>query len=491
MTIRPSLFRAALPSLGLALLLGGCVVGPDYKGAPTVAPRAAAAGVFHRAGEASTAAPAARWWTALNDGQLNRLVETALVASPDVDVAQARLRQSRAGLQGALANRLPTSSANALYLRSRGTTNFLGAGAVPTNTTGAAPIQSNGPLNLYNVGFDATWELDFFGGTRRALESAGAQVEAYQADLEGAQVSLAAEVAQAYVSLRDYQQRLALSRRDAEVEARMVRLAQEREAGGTASALDVERLNNQLQSTRAALVPVQAQITEQLDRLAVLTGQEPGALDGELSSAAAVPLPPATVEVGDPAALLRRRPDIRAAERRLAQQNAVIGQRTADLFPKITLFGNIGFGSTDLGGLITGDSFSYLAAPVLRWSPFDFGRTRARITQAEAARDEALATYRRTVLIALGDAETALSRYAHQRDSVVGLARVAASADRVAAFTELRVRGGTATTLDVLDAERRRLDAQNGLAQAEAQLTQDYIALQKSLGLGWLSPNPA
>ena len=165
-------------------------------------------------------------------------------------------------------------------------------------------------------------------------------------------MSLEAEVAQAYVSLRELQQRLANARSTAELEAQMLALAKVRRAGGTASDLDVEQLQNQLETTRANLIPLQAQITEQLDRLAVLTGREPGALDAELSAPAPVPAPPASVAVGDPAALLRRRPDIRAAERRLAQQNALIGQRTADLFPKVQLLGSIGFASTDLGQLL-------------------------------------------------------------------------------------------------------------------------------------------
>jgi outer membrane protein TolC len=191
------------------------------------------------------------------------------------------------------------------------------------------------------------------------------------------------------------------------------------------------------------------------------------------------------VVVGDPAALLRRRPDVRAAERRLARQTAVIGQRTADLFPKVTLLGDIGFTSASLSQLLTSGSFTSVAAPILQWSPLDFGRNQARIGQARAARDEALANYRKAVLSALEDAESGLDRYGRQRAAVVSLARVKASADRVAALTDLKMRGGTASTLDILDAEQRRVQADNGLEEAQALLTQDYVALQKSLGLGW------
>jgi NodT family efflux transporter outer membrane factor (OMF) lipoprotein len=470
----------------LAVLpLAACVVGPNYKGPPDVAAQSVAAKAFQRAGDATSETPGPRWWTALGDAELDRLIETALAASPDIEAATARLRQSRALLHQDRANGLPTSSASALALRAHGLTGVLAGGAAGSRgQTGAG----SSDLEIYSTGFDATWELDLFGGNRRAVESAKADAQAYQADLEGVRVSLAADVAQAYVTLRDYQARLALSHRDVEVEERMLKLTQARRVGGTASDLDVERLNNQLQSTRADAEPLEARITDQLDRLAVLTGREPGTLDAELAPGAAMPTPPATVAVGDPAALLRRRPDVRAAERRLAGRNAVIGQRAADLFPKVTLLGDVGFTSADLSRLLTSGSFTSVAAPILQWSPLDFGRTQARIGQARAGRDEALANYRKTVLGALEDAESALSRYGRQREAVVSLARVKASADRAASLTDLKVQGGTATSLDQLDAEHRRIQAEAGLEQATAQVTQDYVALQKSLGLGWTAP---
>jgi outer membrane protein TolC len=278
------------------------------------------------------------------------------------------------------------------------------------------------------------------------------------------------------------QHRVALSERSAAIEERQFQLMQARRAGGTASDLDLERLNSQLQSTRADIVPLKAQITEQLDRLAVLTGREPGALDTELATGDAVPLPPAVVNVGDPADLLRRRPDIRAAERHLAQQTATIGQNMAALFPKVELLGDVGYFGSSPSTL----AFNYVAAPILQWSPFDFGRTQAHIRAAKASRDEALANYRKAVLGALQDAETSLARYGRQRENVASLLRVQNSAEHVSALTEARVRGGTATTLDELDAERTRIQAENSVAQAQAQLTQDFVALQKSLGLGWM-----
>jgi NodT family efflux transporter outer membrane factor (OMF) lipoprotein len=471
---RPILFSI----VSVCLALSACVVGPNYKGPPIVAPMAAGAPGFHRAGAAIADAPATQWWTALNDVELDRLVDAALAASPYLEVARARIVQARAGLKGARADPLPTTGASAAYLRSKGLTTLIGGGRA---------IQAEGPstFQIYTAAFDATWEIDLFGGRARAIEGAKAQAEGADAALDGAEVSLEAEVAQAYVMLRQLQQRLALSRRNVEIESRMLDLARQRRAGGTASDIYVEQLNNQLQSAEADLTPLGAQITVQLDRLAILTGREPGALDAELGLASPVPPPPAVTAVGDPAAMLRRRPDIRQAERQLQQYNAVIGQRTADLFPKVNLLGTIGYTAPALSQLLNSSSQTYAAAPLLQWTPFDFGRTRAKIVQARGAYEEAVANYRATVLSALQDAEASLSRYGRQRDDVSDLLKVQASAERLATLEDLRQTGGTATTLDVLDVERRRVQAELAVLDASAQLTIDYVALQKSLGLGW------
>jgi outer membrane protein, multidrug efflux system len=475
-------------TLALAGGLAACTVGPNYRGPPKVTPEAVNAPAFHRANaNQSPAPPPGRWWTALGDAELDRLETAALAASPDLEAAAARVRQARAVLRQDKANALPTSGSSAAYLHAKGLTSAFGA--APASGSGSESEQAASPtISSYAAVLDATWEIDLFGGNRRAIEGARASSEAYEEDLQGAQVSLTAEVAQAYLSLRDAQARLAQSRRDAEIEARTLAMQRERQAGGVATDLDVERLNNQLLTTRANFEPLQAQITDQLDRLAVLTGRAPGALDPELVNAAPAPLPPVKVDVGDPAELLRRRPDIRAAERRLAEQNALIGQRTANLFPKVTLLGDIGFTSSQVESLFTPASLLYVAAPILQWNPFDFGRTRATIRQAEAARDEAAANYRKAVLTALDDAESALARYGRQREAVLALERVKASADRAAHLTDLRFQGGTATTVDLLDAERSRVEAETSLEEAQVQLTEDFVALQKSLGLGWRDP---
>ncbi len=300
-------------------------------------------------------------------------------------------------------------------------------------------------------------------------------------------VSLSAEVAQAYVGLRDAQQRLALTQRNLDVESRIVDLYNIRRHAGTASDLDVERIANQLDTTRATLAPLRAEVDVQLDRLSVLTGRPPGALDAELVTAAVPPAPPAQVPIGDPAAMLRRRPDIVVAERRLAQQTAAIGQAVAAQFPKVSLIGEVGFASLTPGALFNDNNFSYIVAPILQWTPWDFGRNRARIAEARAGRDEAEAAYRGAVLSALEDAESSLAQYGEARNAVIDLARSRDSAERVYSMTEIRLRGGTADTTDVLDADTRRIQAELSYEQGLAQLTQYYVTLQKSLGLGWVA----
>jgi outer membrane protein TolC len=224
-----------------------------------------------------------------------------------------------------------------------------------------------------------------------------------------------------------------------------------------------------------------------MDQLAVLTGREPGSLDAELHALEPLPTLPATLSVGDPAAMLRRRPDIRAAEFRLASQTAQIGQREADWFPKLSLLGDLGFSATSPGGLVRSDNFLALGVPYLQWNALDFGRTRARVKEAQAGRDEAEANYRSAVLGALRDADDALSRYGHQREYVVKLLAVETSATKASSLTEMRYRAGTSSALDWLDAERTRFSAQQDRVAGEAELIKDFVALQKSLGLGWQS----
>ncbi|WPB57033.1 efflux transporter outer membrane subunit [Xylophilus sp. GOD-11R] len=478
--------------------LAGCTSGPDYRGAPDAAPQASAAGAFHRADAASepAAPPPARWWEALDDSILTRLIEQAFATSPSLQAAEARIRQSRATLAQRRAGALPGATATGAAIKASippgSPLSALGGSSSSSGSAeGGQASEGRRTIDFYTAGFDAMWEIDIFGGVRRGIEGAAAQSDAAVAQYQDAQVQLAAEVGQAYVSLRGLQRQLELGRANTALQRRMLALVEMRRQGGTADDLDVERARAQLTGTQADVVPLPGRITETLDQLALLTGQEPGALDADLRQPAALPKLPAAVAVGDPASLLRRRPDVRAAERTLAAGNAAIGQAIARRFPRVTLFGNIGFSSSSASDLFHHDSLAVIGGPILQWNFLDFGGNRARVRQSQAAYDEAEARYRQAVLAALQDAEQGVSRYRSQRETLEQLALSRDTATRSAAIAQTRYRGGTASLLDALDAERQRLQAEDGLTRGATALVTQYVSLQKSLGLGWSEPPDA
>lgn len=462
-------------------LLSACAtVGPDYKGPPATPATAS----FHRAEPATATAaatpPAARWWLALNDPELDRLIHRALADSPNVKVAQARLRSARAGLAESRTAFLPRGGAKAGETSLR-----LPLDSIPGQANPGKAGQGHANLNLYNAGLDATWELDLFGETRRSVEAAAASAGQVQATLEDVQVELSAEVGQSYVVLRDAQTRLNLAKDAVELQSKAVALVRQRQARGAAADGDLDRAETGLDQAQAQVAPLKARVDELKDQLAMLTGQTPGALDAELAQPAAAPAPPALTPVGDPAEMLRRRPDVRAAERRLAASNARIGQNVAEYFPKVTLIGDIGFTSTDASRLLRSSSTAALGGPSLSWNILNYPRIQAEVQGAVADRDAALAQYQAGVLSALQDAEASLSRYGGQRQSLEALTRAEASAQRAADVTRRRYEAGTASLIDLLDAQRQAIAAREALAQGRAALTSDWIALQKSLGLGW------
>ncbi|WP_267381523.1 MULTISPECIES: efflux transporter outer membrane subunit [unclassified Sphingomonas] len=472
------------------VLLAGCTVGPNYAGPPRTAADAAARGTFVRAQDpALTPAPGlARWWEALGDPTLDSLVDDALAHSPRIDEAQATIRQARAQLRSQQVNQLPSVSASASYLHAQLPGIDIGnaQGSGTTTTTGSGATSTS--FNFYNLGGTASWEPDLFGGGRRGVEGARATLAQRFADLADAQVSLSAEVAQAYVNLRDVQHRADLNRQSTKLQQQALALTRTRYAGGTATKLDVERLQTQLNQTDAQNLPLGAQIDQYRDQLAVLTGRTPGALDNTLSTAAPVPLPPAAVPIGDPATLIAHRPDVRSAERALAAATAQIGVNKAKMFPSLSFRGILGLGGTALRDVVDPNKFSALLAPQLSWSFLDFGRNRAMVRQSEAQRDQADAQYRQAVLQALQDAENSLSQFGNYRQQLAQLVQAEQSAARSARLNALRVQGGTSSTIDQLDIERQRYSATISVAQATAQFTNSYITVQKALGLGWSDP---
>ncbi|MBB4619585.1 efflux transporter outer membrane subunit [Sphingomonas abaci] len=475
------------PLLPLLGLLAACTVGPDYAGPPATASDAATRGRFVRATDpAFVPTPGlARWWETLNDPTLTALVDDALAHNPSIDQAQARIREALARITQQRSGQLPGVSANATYVHAEVPGIDLGGQSGGQGGGGDSGGGGSTSLQFYNLGLNVGWEADIFGGGRRGIEQSRRTAEARFADLADAQVSLSAQVAQAYVSLRDVQARIRLNQQSTALQQRQLALTRQRFAAGTASTLDVERLQTALETSEAQAVPLGAQRDEYLGQIAILTGRAPGALDATLSTVAPVPLPPAQVPVGDPAMLIASRPDIRSAERQLAAATAGIGVSKARELPAVRFLGLLGLGGTSPGDVFDLGKLTALGAPTLSWSFLDFGKARAATRASEAQRDQAEAGYRQTVLQALQEAETSLSRFGNLRAQLGNLARAEAAAARAATLNDQRVRAGTSATIDQLDIERQRLSAAIAVAQAKAQLTTSYIAVQKSLGLGW------
>lgn len=488
--------RAALAA-SATLLLAGCVLGPDYV-RPEVAPGAVNAPRLHRAADAGvvSALPPSRWWLQLNDPQLTWLIDTALAHSPNLRAADARVRAARGLVAQRRAERLPQVGALGAYSyvdaadSAKDSIQQAGAGLVPTTdpVTAMAIGQATQNLDLdqdlYVAGFDASWELDFFGRRRRALEGAAAQAGAAQAQLADAQVRLAAEIGQVYVNYRGLQQRIDLGQDNVARAERSLELTQQRRGRGAASDLQVERMRGQLQQQQAMLLPLQAQRAEALDQLALMVGQVPGALDARLAAQQPIPQLPAQVKVDDPAALIRRRPDVRQAERELAASNAQIGQALSGYFPQVTLIGNYLSVATSPGDL-GANSAAALLVPTLRWSIFDFGRIGSQVAQARAGTEGRVAAYENTVLAALQDANTALSNLGSARKQALVAQQAQRSADRASELMQQRNHAGASSLIDLLDVQRQRLSAADNAVQAQVQLVVNFIALQKSLGLGW------
>jgi len=494
---RPLLF-ALLP-----LALAGCTLGPDYV-RPQVAPGAMEAPRLHRAAAADIvdAPPPSQWWRTLDDPQLTWLVETALRDSPNLRAADAKLRSARGLAAQRRAERLPQVGAMAAYAHVRSPDSVkdglreAGQGLAQASdpATGAAVTQATQDVDLdtdlYLAGFDASWELDFFGRRRRALEGAAAQAQAVQAELADAQVRLAAEIGQVYLNYRGLQARIALGQDSVRDAQHSLDLVAQRRGRGAASDLQVERARGQLQQEQARLLPLQAQRDAALDQLALMVGQVPGALDARLAPVMPLPGLPAQVKVDDPAALIRRRPDVRQAERELAGANARIGEAMSGYFPQVKLFGNIAAVATKPSDL-DADSAATIAAPFLQWSILDFGRIRAQVAQARAGTQARAAAYENAVLSALQDANTSLSNFGSARKQLVVAQQAEASADRAAQLMQQRRDAGASSQIDLLDVQRQQLSARDSAAQAQVQLLVDYVALQKSLGLGWQdAPEP-
>ncbi len=454
-----------------ALLLTGCAaVGPNYA-APELATPASWRGATAAQVTAAPTAPAdlATWWRQIDDPTLTGLVEQALQTSLDLRAAQAKLREARARRALAGAELLPMVSGSAAGRRVKASDESGGGGTA----------------NRFSAGFDASWELDVFGGLRRGEEAAQANLEASQASLHDVQVSLAAEVGLNYVEWRTSQVALDIARANAASQAETLQLTQWRAQAGLTTELDVEQARANLEQTKAQIPSLETHRAEAEQRLAVLLGQQPGALTERLAKPGGIPRIPARVTVGIPADTLRQRPDVRVAERTLAAETARIGVVEAQAYPDFSLSGSLGLEALTLGALgggsaVAGSVLGSVAAPI-----FDAGRIRQQVHIQTAIQEQALINYESTVLNALAEVENALVALANTRQRQDHL-RDALQAARVAArLAQHRYRGGLIDFQTVLDTERTVLTVEDKLTLSEAEGARALIQLYKALGGGW------
>ncbi len=471
--------------MALALLASACTVGPDYQPPNTTVPSGyAESQAPTNAGDAELST----WWTAFRDPQLDELVNRAIAQNLDVEMAAARIREARARERVAGAAASPNVDAQGSVTRQRISENAIPAppGAGGSGNSGfGLPGQE---FTTWRVGFDASWELDLFGRTRRSVEAARARTGAAVWSRRDVQVSVAAEVVRTYLALRTLQQRIANAEAELERQQRFERLVAARARGGLVTGQDLAQQSSERAAAASAIPALKAEADAQTHALGVLTGETPEALIAQLSQPRALPVLP-SVPAGLPSDLLRRRPDIRSAERELAASTADIGVAVADLYPRFSLTAAPALVSTALASLLEWGSRSFSASGAVDWPIFNGGRTRANIAVANARQSQALIAYRKTVLTALQDVEDSLSRTDGDRNQLAKLEAAVSQARRAEDLARTRYRGGLVTLSDVLVAQGRRLSLENQVIEAKGALARDTVALFKALGGGW--PEPA
>jgi outer membrane protein, multidrug efflux system len=455
----------------------GCAVGPDYH-------QPAASAPAHWSGTLAggeTAAPdsVTAWWRTFNDPELDSLIDRAVRSNLDLRIAQARVREARAQYGVASAALAPSADASGSDSRQQASHRQPVLGSVPL------PLSTSFDNQVYQAGVDASWEIDVFGGRRREVEAARAEVGASENDRRATLMVLLGEVARNYVDVRGYQRRLAIAAENIEAQRQGVAIARDRFAHGIATDLDVEESSTLLAQTQSEVPALEAAQQASAHRLGVLLGQEPGALLAELSARAPIPAAPEVVPVGLPSDLLLRRPDVLRAERQLAAATANIGVAASDLFPKFYLTGAAGYQSVSAGDWFSSASSFWSIGPTVQWKIFDAGRVRANIRVQDARQEEALVSYERTVLTAFEEVENGLVNYANEQVRRRSLDEAVASSRKSLDLANRLYASGLTDFLRVLDAERSLYDAQDRLAQSDKAISGNLITLYESLGGGW------
>ncbi len=416
----------------------------------------------------------AGWWATLRDPVLSSLVERGIACNLDLKKAKSRVREARARRSVGRAALFPKIDASGSYTKSSGSKDI-----------------GNSEADLYSLGFDAGWELDLFGGTRRSIEAAKADWQAAREDLRDILVSLSAEVGLNYVEVRTYQARLAVARQNLKAQEEVLLLARSRSRAGLDTELAVQQARYNVESTRSEIPALCTGLEESMNRLAVLLGTHPGALHSELQRPAPIPVPPPEVAVGIPADILRQRPDVRRAERELAAQTARVGVATAELYPKLTLNGIIGLDALTLSNLLVPGSRSYSFGPSLSFPVFSAGAVRGNIEVQSALQEQALIAYQSSILTALEEVENALAAYVAEQNSRGSLREAADAARQAAILAESRYSAGQTDFSNVLDAQRSLLAFQDKLAESTGTVAANLVRLYKALGGGWTSLSPA
>jgi NodT family efflux transporter outer membrane factor (OMF) lipoprotein len=457
----------------LALMIGlasSCAVGPKYV--PRTPEDLNVPAAWHAAlPENAKIGDLSRWWRQLGDPLLSEFIEEALKSSPTMDSARARLREARAQRKVAAADLYPTVNAN---------------GSGRTSKTG-----DEESVSAYQAGFDASWEPDIFGGTRRSLEASTAEFESMVANLQDAQVSLAAEVALEYVSVRSLQARIAIAQENLALQVETREIAGWRFQAGLVSGLDYDQARAAEAQTRAQIPALETSLADSRSRIAVLLGTAPGSADEMLAVQAPIPAVPESVIVGIPADVLRQRPDIRAAERTLAAQTARVGVAMASQYPNLSLSGSLGVEGVTLAALTGGASVIRSLAASVAETIFAGGRIRQQIRVQTAVQEQALAAYESTVLTALEDVENALVSLRRNRERYTHLQAADEAARSAAQFARQRYAAGLVDYTSIVSTQQTQLTVSDSLQSCEADITTALIQLYKALGGGWSTEDPA
>jgi multidrug efflux system outer membrane protein len=471
--IRGTLWLSAV--LAIQIFTGCATVGPDY-----VPPDTPVSATWHTelkgglSGGEMDPQTLAAWWKILNDPELSSLIDRAVLGNLDLKKALARVREARARRGIAKADLFPTLDATGSATWSR-----------TSKDTGSGKTS-----DFYAAGFDAGWELDIFGGVRRSVEAAESDLQATQEDLRSVLLSLLAEVALNYIDVRTSQVQIAVAEANLEAQSETYQLTQWRYEAGLSDELAVQQARYSLENTRSLIPALRTGLEEAMNRIAVLLGEQPGKVHPELEKREPIPVTPLNVAVGVPADLLRRRPDVRQAERQLAAQTARIGVATADLYPKFTLSGSIGLEALSLSNLPSSGTWSLSGGPRITWAIFRGGAIRQNIEVQSALQEQALIQYEATILGALEEVENALVAYAEVQQRRQSLSEATQAAQKAVDLAQHKYQAGLTDFNNVLDAQRSLLSFQEQLAQSEGTVTSNLVRLYKALGGGWTSLVP-